>query len=90
MHKTGWRTAALLTGLLGGAAGAADGNDVGKATHEWLELQRSGKAAAPAQRLSAPAEARAYRRYLDSFTHPIPEFYRERESFLAGSDSSGR
>lgn len=88
------RIAALAALVLSGAAAAsvaygAD-EDVGASTREWLEMQRSGKAAGPAQRLSGAAEARVYQRYLDSFTHPIPEFYSERESFIAEGDSGGQ
>jgi hypothetical protein len=88
MNRTMMQAAMLLVGA-GVAAGAAADERIGPATREWLELQRSGKAAGPAQRLSAPAEARAYARYLEAFTHPIPEFYEERESFLAESDTGG-
>lgn len=77
----------FAVGLAAGAAGAAENADVGPDTRQWLELQRSGKAAGPAQRLSGPAQARIYQRYLEAFTHPIPEFYEERESFLAESDT---
>lgn len=71
------------------AVQAAD-QDVGASTREWLDMQRSGKTAGPAQRLSGAAEARVYQRYLESFTHPIPEFYTERESFIAEGDSGGQ
>ena len=85
------RIAAALV-MAGGmaAAQADDAQPMGDATRAWLEMQRSGKSAAPAQRLSSAAEARVYARYLESFTHPIPEFYEERESFLAEGDSGGR
>lgn len=88
------RIAAVTMLVLGSAALApaihAADQDTGASTREMLELQRSGKAAGPAQRLSGAAEARVYQRYLDSFTHPIPEFYSERESFVAEGDSGGR
>lgn len=90
------RIAVVAMLVLGGAglmpaSHAADADqEVGASTREVLELQRSGKAAGPAQRLSGAAEARVYQRYLDSFTHPIPEFYTERESFIAEGDSGGQ
>lgn len=88
------RIAAVAMLVLGSAAFApaihAADQEMGASTREALELQRSGKAAGPAQRLSGAAEARVYQRYLDSFTHPIPEFYTERESFVAEGDSGGQ
>lgn len=76
--------------LMATAAIAAEGTGeaVGTQTREWMELQRSGKAAGPSQRLSGAAESRVYARYLENFTHPIPEFYKEREKFVAQSGGS--
>lgn len=43
---------------------------------QWLELQRSGKAASPhAQPMSGEAMEKVHQRYLKSFEKPIPEFY---------------
>lgn len=48
---------------------------VGLATRRLLQLQASGEAGAPAlPMLGAPASA-AYKRYLTSFSHPIPEYF---------------
>lgn len=79
----------VMTGGMA-VAQAADDKPMGDSTRAWLDMQRSGKSAAPAQRLSSAAEARVYARYLESFTHPIPEFYKERESFIAEGASGGR
>ena len=47
------------------------------AVHAWLELQRSGDAASPQpQPLSGPAMDRAYVRYLKSFEHPQPMYFK--------------
>lgn len=83
---------AVLLAMAGwmAAAQADDSQPIGDSTRAWLDMQRSGKSAAPAQRLSSAAESRVYARYLESFTHPIPEFYDERESFVADGDSGGR
>ncbi len=64
-----------------------DGRNIGAETRSWTELQASG-AAASADARPQPGEVatRAYERYLQSFTHPIPEKF-DRDSF--GSDSSG-
>ncbi|GKW50331.1 DUF3613 domain-containing protein [Halomonas sp. NCCP-2165] len=43
---------------------------------ELLALQRHGQAASPhRQHVSGEVQARIYRRYLESFGHPIPERY---------------
>ena len=48
---------------------------IGQATRRLLQLQASGEAAAPLlPMLGAPASA-AYKRHLDSFSHPIPEYF---------------
>jgi hypothetical protein len=48
---------------------------IGDATRGLLQLQASGRAAAPLlPMLGEPANA-AYKRHLDSFSHPIPEFF---------------
>ncbi|MDR5867050.1 DUF3613 domain-containing protein [Halomonas koreensis] len=50
----------------------------GERTGRLLELQRSGRLAAPpAQRLSGEVQTRIYRRYVESFSHPIPDTYIE-------------
>lgn len=49
--------------------------NVGDATRRLLQLQASGVAAAPAlPQLGQPAGA-AWQRYLQSFAHPIPQFF---------------
>ena len=83
------RYASLVVWLVlwAGVASAADGADMrassqyiepGSGTRSWLELQRSGQAAAPARPLPGPVATRIYRRYLESFDHPVPMFF-ERE-----------
>ena len=56
---------------------------VGAQTSNWLELQRSGQAAAPPRSVSGAVASRTYQRYLDSFGHPLPAFF-EREATAAG------
>jgi hypothetical protein len=41
----------------------------------WLELQRSGAAAAPPKRMPSEAAIRIYREYLKSFEHALPESF---------------
>lgn len=45
-------------------------------TQQWLELQRSGKAASPqAQPVSGEVMDKVHSRYIKSFEKPIPEYY---------------
>lgn len=79
---------ALVIPVIAPAAGAADIQEsvrnpstaeFGGGTRAWLELQRSGQAAAAARSVSGVVGSRIYKRYLDSFEHPLPAFF-ERES----------
>jgi len=58
---------------------------LGSATRALLSLQVSGAAAGPQQPMTGDATSAAYKRYTDSFTHPVPEFFQQR----VRSDSSG-
>lgn len=52
------------------------GADVGERTERLLELQRSGRIASrQRQSLSGEVQSRVYDRYLQSFTHAIPDAY---------------
>jgi hypothetical protein len=52
----------------------------------WLDLQRSGEAASQQpQPLSGPAMDRAYGRYLRSFEHPQPMYFKHDESVSRGN-----
>ncbi|MFC6671235.1 DUF3613 domain-containing protein [Marinobacterium aestuariivivens] len=54
--------------------------EIGLQTRHWLELQRSGRQASPVQDRLAPAAAdRVSKRMHDSFSHPIPEHFVDRE-----------
>ncbi len=46
----------------------------------WLQIQREGsQASATPQRLSPREQELANQRWLDSFTHPIPDFFERDE-----------
>ncbi|VVD70609.1 hypothetical protein PMO31116_00584 [Pandoraea morbifera] len=53
---------------------AADGM-LGDETQALLALQASGMAAGPGLPMLGATTTRAYKRYLDSFAYPIPEFF---------------
>jgi hypothetical protein len=48
---------------------------IGDATTALLDLQVSGSAAAPVLPMLGAAANLSWRRYLDSFNRPIPEFF---------------
>jgi hypothetical protein len=81
---------ALLLSLPLAAAeeGQATSNEVGKQTREALELQRSGRAASETERpMSGEVAERTHRRYVESFSHPIPESFKDEEQeFVKGSN----
>jgi hypothetical protein len=61
---------------------------VGEETRRWLELQSSGAAASTTrQTVSGPVADAIYQRYVESFTHPIPEFYKSDKDGSNGGSS---
>lgn len=55
--------------------GQKSGNPHGSTVRDWMQLQASGRQAAPSPRQPGDAASRTYRRYLESFERPIPESY---------------
>jgi hypothetical protein len=53
-------------------AAPADASDVGRATKDWLAMQRDNRAAAPTQPMLGDVASLVYQRYLDSFKNKIP------------------
>lgn len=51
------------------------GSPIGPATHRLLRMQASNIHAAPPRPMLGDEASAAYKRYLDSFSHPIPEFF---------------
>lgn len=48
----------------------------GEQTRDWLQMQSTGQSATQQPpRQTGPEAARAYERYLNSFEHPIPQYY---------------
>lgn len=83
MNKTTPILAPALALMLASVPVMADqaGPAVGEQTRSWLELQASGAQASAAERpMQGEVAERVYQRYLDSFTHPIPERF-PREAF---------
>ncbi|WP_325347219.1 DUF3613 domain-containing protein [Xylophilus sp.] len=63
---------------------------IGEATTALLELQRSGAQASPTRRAVLPAVASLnYARYLESFKHPLPEFFESTGAVKSGGGSGG-
>jgi len=51
---------------------------VGATARHLLESQASGRIAAPAQPMSGATASASWKRYVDTFTHPVPEFFESR------------
>jgi len=90
-------TRILLSGLgillVSGAAcaiepGPSSANQ--KQTEAWLQLQASGKAASSIPQPSSPIERDlSMQRWLDTYQHPIPDFYEQKKGGTVSSGSSG-
>ena len=56
-------------------------------TENWLQLQVSGSVQSPIHQTATPAERElSLQRWLDSYTHPIPEYYKQDEGGSGKSD----
>lgn len=61
---------------------ATEREAMGEDARNWIDLQVSGEAAErPADGMPGEIAERVWQRYIDSFTHPIPERF-ERDSFV--------
>ncbi|MEH6368055.1 MULTISPECIES: DUF3613 domain-containing protein [Pseudomonas] len=76
------------------AAGAAETvqpppreqRQVASQAESWLAIQRDGVAASSHKQVLTSAEReRSYQRWLDSYQHPIPEFFEQKQDDM-GSD----
>lgn len=79
----------LAASGMAGPASAQSQDDarVGEQTRAWLDLQASGTQASTAERpMTGELAERVYQRYLDSFTHPIPEQFK-REAFTSDGEN---
>lgn len=57
----------------------------GEATRVWLQYQRSGDHASASERpMPGDVAERVYQRYLQSFSHPIPETFERERGFTTG------
>ncbi|MBE0437126.1 MAG: DUF3613 domain-containing protein [Methylomicrobium sp.] len=62
---------------------------LGKDTRRWLELQRSGRAASSTrQTVSGPVAHEIHKRYVESFTHKIPEHFIGNQSGISSGSSN--
>lgn len=87
LHRPRWRHAlsALEAVLASGALLASTAHaqpfvptQVGIATQRLLQQQADGSQAGAALSLEGPVAAASYKRYLDSFAHPIPPYLEQR------------
>lgn len=61
-----------------GAHAGAPRDELGRDTRAALALQVDGTAAGPVLPMPGEEASAAYKRYLDSFAHPIPEFFEKK------------
>ena len=59
--------------------------DVGETTLSELEKQRSGENAVETRPMLKDVADRTYDRYLESFTHPIPDQFEREQEFTTGN-----
>ncbi|SDH70785.1 DUF3613 domain-containing protein [Paraburkholderia phenazinium] len=64
-------------------------SEIDHATNQWLALQRSNTAAAPARPMLGAEANLAYKRYLESFNSKIPDFYGSSIGQASGGSSQG-
>lgn len=68
-------------------AQAQDKPRIGDQTRAWMDLQATGTQASEAERpMTGELAERVYQRYLDSFTHPIPDQFK-REAFTSDGEN---
>ncbi|WP_346828951.1 DUF3613 domain-containing protein [Pseudomonas abietaniphila] len=61
-----------------------------KQTDAWLQLQASGKAASSVPQPSSPIERDlSMQRWLNSYQHPIPDFYEQKKGGSVSGGGSG-
>lgn len=66
-----------------------DNAGIGSTTRELLHMQVNGSHAGPRLPMLGDEASASYKRYIQSFNHPIPEFF-ESKVGKNGSNSSGR
>ncbi|QEI05649.1 DUF3613 domain-containing protein [Pigmentiphaga aceris] len=69
-------TAAPNVGAVPSAPGRAP--VVGATARHLLEAQSSGRIAAPGKPMSGATASASWKRYVDTFSHPVPEFFESR------------
>ncbi|MFH6568198.1 MULTISPECIES: DUF3613 domain-containing protein [Pseudomonas] len=80
--RVGVLLALLPLGALAIEPGPAAKNQ--QQTENWLQLQISGQAQSPIRQVATPAERElSLQRWLDSYKHPIPEYYKQDEGGTA-------
>ncbi|QCW83573.1 DUF3613 domain-containing protein [Methylotuvimicrobium buryatense] len=62
---------------------------LGEDTRRWLELQRSGSVASSTrQTVSGPVAHEIHKRYVESFTHTIPEYFKMNQDGISSGTSN--
>lgn len=76
---------AISLALASATAIAGSVTDIGETTRDVLAKQRQGESSVESRPMLKDTVERSYERYLESFTHPIPDQY-EREGGFSGSN----
>lgn len=62
----------------------------GRSVHAWVNLQESGtESARDSTPMPGPIASKVYKRYVDSFSHPIPEHFEHQSMGLNSGGGSG-
>lgn len=70
--------ACLLLSLAAQAAEQELSSPYQKQTEKWLQLQVAGKQQSPTAQVATPSEReQSLQRWLDSYKHPIPDFFKQ-------------
>lgn len=70
-------------------ADVGDDGGIGYTTRQLLRMQASGSQAGPSLPMLGDEATAAYRRYLQSFNHPIPEFFQSTVNRNGSGGSNG-
>ncbi len=81
MHKQAWMVLAILAASPAWAIDPGPSSPQQQGTEQWLQLQSSGQAASRnPQATTAVEHEAAMRRWLESYTLKIPQWYRDEDS----------
>ncbi|NWA00595.1 DUF3613 domain-containing protein [Pseudomonas gingeri] len=79
-YRAGWVAGGLLLSLTVQAIESGPSSRYQQETENWLQLQVRGQQRSPTPQVATPSEReQSLQRWLDSYKHPIPDFYKQDE-----------